>query len=62
MKVHVYQVDEGSFSVLVIPSLGKGRAPVLLQNVTSENLVAGVLPVIEDARRPKGGQLALPGA
>lgn len=48
-------------SVLVQSSPGKGRAPVLLQQVTAENVVASVLPVVEQLRRPKGEWIELPG-
>lgn len=59
MKVSVYKLEGGGMSVMVESSPGKGRAPVLLQDITPENIAAKVLPVIQQLRRPKGAQLEL---
>lgn len=53
MKVSVYRLDGGGLSVLVQASVGKGRAPVLLQGITPENVVEKVLPVVAAFRGPK---------
>lgn len=53
MKVLVYKLETGGFSVLVQASPGKGRAPVVLNDVTLENIKGRVLPAVEAARRPK---------
>jgi hypothetical protein len=56
----VYLHDNGEMSVLVEASLGKGRAPVILQQVTAENVVARVLPLVKQMARPKAEQPELP--
>lgn len=53
MRVSVYRDLDGEMSVLIEATPGKGRAPVLLRNVTAENVVAGVRPLIDAMRRPK---------
>lgn len=53
MKVSVYKAEDGSMSVLVQASPGKGRPPVVLMGITPENVVAETLPVVEGMRRPK---------
>lgn len=53
MRVHVYKGDESTHQVFVEPSPGKGRPPVLLRGVTSENVVALVSPAVEAMRKPR---------
>lgn len=53
MRVHVYKAIDGELSVLVQPSPGKGRPPVLLAGITSENVVEQVLPIVQELRKPK---------
>lgn len=53
MRVHVYKDDKGNLSALIEPSPGRGRAPVLLQGITEENVVREVLPVVEGLRGPR---------
>lgn len=60
MRVSVYKGIDGPMTALVVASPGKGRPPVLLSNITEENVVRSVLPVIEGMRLPKGEQLSLP--
>ncbi len=57
MRVRIYKLEDGRLDALVEASVGKGRAPVLLQGITPENVVAEVGPVIEAMRRPKGAEL-----
>lgn len=52
VKVYVYKLENGRRDVLVEPTLGNGKAPVLLKEVTSEDILDRVLPVIVEARRP----------
>lgn len=53
MRVHVYKHDDGDMSVLLEPSPGKGRPPVVLQGITSENVREKVLPQLAAMRAPK---------
>lgn len=53
MRVHIYKEPEGKVSVFIEPSPGKGRPPVLLQNLTPANVREKVLPVLMAARAPK---------
>ena len=52
MRVHIYKRDEGQLTVMVEPTHGKGLPPVLLENVTAENVAEVVGPVIAAARAP----------
>jgi hypothetical protein len=51
MKVMVYLMDNREMAVLVLASPGKGLAPVMLSDITLENIEARTLPVIAAARR-----------
>ena len=53
MRVYVYKTEGPTMVVLVEASPGSGRAPVLLEGVTRENLVGKVLPVVESMRGPR---------
>lgn len=53
MRVLVYKGEKGALSVFVVPSLGKGRAPVLIQAITPGNVAELVLPVILAMRKPR---------
>lgn len=53
MRVHIYKAADDTLSVFVQPSPGKGRPPVLLAGITSENVVQEVLPVVQELRKPK---------
>lgn len=53
MRIHVYKDPEGNLSVLVEPSVGKGKPPVLLHDITAETVAERVLPVVETMRLPK---------
>lgn len=57
MKVSVYKLETGGLTVLVQSSPGKGRAPVLLSDVTLENIKGRVLPLVEELRGPKQPQV-----
>lgn len=59
MKVSVYLGPGGALSVLVQPSPGKGRPPVMIPGVTLENLTSKVSPVVEAMRKPKGAPSTL---
>lgn len=50
MRVSVYKLDDGRMDVLVEASPGSGKAPVVIQGVTQEDLVQRVGPVV-DAQR-----------
>lgn len=50
MRVSVYKGDLGALSVLVEPSPGRGRVPVLLQGITEKTVVQAVGPVVRDMR------------
>lgn len=54
MKVSVYKGPEGKLSVLVQASPGKGRPPVVIPEVTLQNIQEKVLPLVEAMRKPKG--------
>lgn len=60
MKVTVYKLEDGRMSVLIESTPGKGRAPVLLQGITQENVSSAVLGVVTQLRRPKGESIELP--
>lgn len=53
MRVYVYAMEDGSMDVLVEPSIGKGRSPVLLKAVTREDIVARVGPLVDKMRGPR---------
>lgn len=53
MRVHVYKHNDGGMSVLIEPSAGKGRPPVVLQGITAANVRERVLPELVAARAPK---------
>lgn len=59
VKVSVYKLEQGELAVLVQASPGKGRAPVLLQGITAENIVEKTLPVVVAMRKQKGEQIVL---
>lgn len=46
MKVSVYKLPEGRIDIMVEAAPGHGKAPVVLQRVTKEDLVDRVLPVL----------------
>lgn len=56
MRVSIYKQEDGSMSAMVEASPGKGRPPVLIQDITGENVTARVAPVIDAMRRPKGAE------
>lgn len=60
MRVSVYLVVDEDYQVLVESTPGKGRAPVLIQGVTRQNVVDRVRPVIDQLRRPRGEPVELP--
>ena len=51
MRVTVYQPVAGLLRVLVEPTLGAGKPPVLLSGVRQGTFRDQVLPVLEAARR-----------
>lgn len=53
MKVSVYKEDEGRQSVLVQATPGSGLPPVVLPNVTRENLRELVLAEVTRMRSPR---------
>lgn len=53
MRVHVYKHPEGPMSVLIEPSPGKGRPPILLEGITPANVRGKVLPELAAVRAPK---------
>lgn len=53
MRVSVYKLENGRQDVLVEASPGSGLAPVLIPNVTKEDIKSRVLPVVVEMRRPK---------
>ena len=53
MKVSVYALEDGRMDVLVQATPGKGRAPVVVQDVTPEDVVTRVGKVVTEMRRPK---------
>lgn len=61
MKVSVYKVLGGGFSILAQAAPGKGRPPVLLQGITPGNVSAKTLQVVTQMRRPRGEQMELAG-
>lgn len=60
MKVSVYVDEKGRLDVLVQASPGKGRSPVIVSDVTLENIVGMVGPIVTQMRRPKGEKIDLP--
>lgn len=60
MRVSVYKLEDGKMDVLVESTPGKGRSPVMLPDVTREDVVERVLPLVTQMRRPKGAQLEIP--
>ena len=56
MKVSVYKGPEGKLSVLVQASVGGGLAPVVVPEVTLENIQEKVRPLVVAMRRPKRTQ------
>jgi len=52
MKVSVYKSPDGRMDILVQASPGSGKSPVVVPNVTRDNLVERLGPVI-DAQRGK---------
>lgn len=61
MKVSIYKGDGPPFAILLEASPGKGRPPVLLPQVSIEDLVGTVGPEIAAMRLPKGVSPAEPG-
>lgn len=53
MRVSVFKDEKGELSVLIQASVGRGLAPVLIKDITQENLRSKVLPVVAEMRRPK---------
>lgn len=53
MRIHIYKHPDGTMSGFVEPSLGKGKPPVFVQTLTAENVVAEILPVVQEMRRPR---------
>lgn len=53
MKVSVYKLDGGGLAVLVQASPGKGKTPVLLQEITPENIKSRVGPLLVEMGRPR---------
>ncbi len=53
MLVSVYKVADGVLDVLVQASPGKGLSPVLLQAITSVDVVERVGKLVEEVRRPR---------
>lgn len=53
MLVSVYKLEGGGMTVLVRSSPGKGRAPILVEGVTLENIVEKVSPAVVELRGPK---------
>lgn len=60
MKVSVYKQEDGTVSILVQASPGKGRTPVLIRDVQPAAVKAAVGPVIDAMRRPKGEPVNVP--
>lgn len=58
MKVSVYRSEEGNLSVLVQASPGKGLAPVVLSDVTSDNVKERVKAAVDAMRGPKAEKLS----
>jgi len=52
MRVTVYKDTGKGQSIMVEPSLGSGKAPVVMQGVTKANLRENLLPVLAGLRRP----------
>lgn len=50
MRVYVYKHENGTQSVLVEPTLGSGKTPILIHKVTRETIVGLVLPVVNSLR------------
>lgn len=53
MKVSVYLSPDGSMDALVTATVGKGMSPVLVKDVTPENVVESIRPVIDKMRLPR---------
>lgn len=53
MKVSVYKEDKGKQFVLVQATTGSGLPPVVLPNITKENLRELVFAEVTRMRRPK---------
>lgn len=53
MRVHVYKHDEGRMVAVIEPTPGKGRPPVLVPGITTENVREKVLPEIVAMRAPR---------
>ena len=58
MRVSVYKLDDGAMAVLVEASPGRGLSPVMLSDVTPENVEGRLTPLIEEMRRPRQTQLS----
>lgn len=50
MRVHVFNLLDGKKSIMIEPSRGKGLAPVVLHDVTIEDLKRRLLPVVQRMR------------
>ncbi len=50
MKVSIYKLPNGKMDALVEAAVGHGKAPVLVQDVTGENIKERILPVIVHQR------------
>lgn len=53
MRIHVYKQDDGGMSVLVEPSPGKGRPPVVITDITIWNAREKILPAVVAMRAPR---------
>lgn len=53
MKVSVYLMEEGKMAVLVEAALGKGLSPLMIRDITPENVLEKVGPAIETYRRSR---------
>lgn len=60
MRISVYRLEDGEMAVLGESTPGKGRAPVMLPDITLGNIKEKVGALVTQLRRPKGGQLELP--
>lgn len=60
MRIHIFKRADGSLSVMLEPSIGKGLAPVLLQDITPDNVTEKVLPEVEKMRLPRAPRQAGP--
>ncbi|MCK4960794.1 MAG: hypothetical protein KAT00_15380 [Planctomycetes bacterium] len=59
MRVHIYKPEDGEFTILLEPAVGRGLHPVLVHGVTTENVKEQVGPLVDKMRggkfRPSDG-------